>query len=62
VVIVLALTVCVSDDDVLVRKFPSPLYTARIVWLPGLRADVVKVAWPVASSGTVDKVVEPSRN
>ena len=42
--VVLARTVCVNDDDVLVRKFPSPLYTARIVWLPGLRADVVNVA------------------
>src|SRR4051812_30533511 len=31
VVVVLALTVCVSDADVLVRKFASPLYTAFIV-------------------------------
>jgi len=44
VVVVLALTVCVKDDDVLVTEFPSPLYTARMVWLPGLRADVANVA------------------
>jgi len=31
VVVVLALTVCVRDDDVLVRKFVSPLYTAVIL-------------------------------
>src|SRR5205814_1858251 len=34
VVVVALLTVCVRFGDVLVRKLPSPLYTAVIVWLP----------------------------
>ena len=44
VVVVVAFTVCVTDDDVLVKNFVSPLYTAVIVWFPGARADVVNVA------------------
>ena len=62
VVVVLALTFWVSDDDVLDWKFPSPLYTARIVWFPGVSVEVVKVARPVESRVAVAKVVDPSRN
>src|SRR5437879_2891761 len=35
--------------EVLVLKLASPLYTAVIVWLPTLSAEVAKVAWPALS-------------
>ncbi len=44
VVVVVAFTNSMTDGDVLVKKFASPLYTAVIVWFPGASAEVVTVA------------------
>jgi len=57
-----ALTVCVSAADVLPVKFPAPPYTAVRLWLPALKAEVVKVATPEAFSVPVPNEVVPSLN
>jgi hypothetical protein len=50
-------TVWVSGDDVLALKAQldaAGVYVAVIAWLPTVRVEVLKVAWPVLSSGTED--------
>ena len=53
------LTVWVIAGLVLVRKLPSPPYTAVIEWLPTLSEDVEKVATPPERE-PVPRVVVPS--
>jgi hypothetical protein len=55
-----AFTVCVRAGEVLVRKLPSPAYTAVIEWEPPESEDVVNVASPEALSVPVPRVVAPS--
>ena len=43
----------------LVLKLPSPLYTAVIEWVPGVRLLIGRLVWP-ALRATVPKVVVPS--
>ena len=56
------LTVCVKGLLLLslAVKFVSPGYDAVIVWLPTLRAEVVKVATPLAFTVPVPRVAVPS--
>ena len=56
------LTVCVTGGEVLVVKFPSPLYTAVRLWVPTLNDEIGNVATPEAFSVTVPRVVAPSLN
>src|SRR5690242_6893963 len=51
---------CVNVEELLVRKFVSPLYMAVIEWVPWARLEVWKVAWPVASRLLVPSVTVPS--
>src|ERR1041385_3770440 len=57
------LTTCVrADDDVLVRKLPSPPYTAVMLCDPTARDVVLRVAWPARLSVPVPIVLLPSVN
>src|SRR5215470_6354342 len=56
-----AITVCTMANDVLVRKLPSPLYTAVTAWLPAASDDVESDAVPLATAA-VPREVEPSKN
>jgi hypothetical protein len=55
-------TSCVMPVDVLVRKFPSPLYTAVIVWLPFASTLVASVATPLPFTLVVPSEVLPALN
>src|SRR5436189_134779 len=54
-----AFTVWLSAAEVLPVKLASPPYTAVIEWLPTVKLEVVKVAWP-ALRVAVPRVVAPS--
>jgi hypothetical protein len=60
VVVLFWLTVCVSAEDVLELKLPSPLYAPVMLWFATESAEVVYVALPDASTLTVLRVVAPS--
>src|SRR5437667_6080059 len=61
VVVVLALlTVCVRFGEVLVRKLPSPLYTAVIVWLPTERVAVTPLVALLPDRVTAAPKLTPS--
>src|SRR5438046_2615773 len=49
-VVLVLLTTCVTVELVLVVKFVSPPYTAVMLCVPTLRADVAHVATPAASA------------
>src|SRR5271168_3535838 len=55
------LTVWLSADEVLPVKFASPPYTAVIEWAPAVRAEVARVALPLASVPMPSEVA-PSMN
>ena len=55
-------TVCVKDVEVLAKKFASPPYAAVMECDPIARVEVLKLARPLASSGTVASAVDPSLN
>src|SRR5262249_9556383 len=57
-----AVTVCVTGGEVLDANPAAPSYRAVIVCVPAVRADVLNVALPLASSVPVPRVATPSRN
>ena len=56
-----SLIVC-TVDPLLFSHPPVPAKLAVIVWLPALKFDVLKLAWPVPSTATDPSVVAPSLN
>ena len=55
-----ALTFSRSGGEELPAKLASPLYTAVMEWLPGLRVDTARVAVSAVLSATVPSVVASS--